>query len=189
MRVFRVEVAPDQETLVHRHSQDYFVVTLGDSKVENHVQGKAPVQLKFADGEVWFTPGNFAHSARNLAATPFRNVTIELKQKGTLPEQVSLGAVTEAAPGVTARVVMVRDGVRVTEWTFAAGAILPQHTHAAGHLVVALSGLELKSIPEQGEARMVRQQAGDVVWVSGNLTHSLVNSGKNIARYLIFEWK
>jgi len=52
-------------------------VTLGASEVSNEVEGKPAATLKLQDGETRFTPGNFAHIARNLPSTPFRNVTIE----------------------------------------------------------------------------------------------------------------
>ena len=63
---------------MHRHRHDYVFVTLGASQVENDVFGKPPATLKLQDGEVHFTPGNFAHVAKNLADAPFRNVTVEL---------------------------------------------------------------------------------------------------------------
>src|SRR5512143_2712022 len=80
VRVFQVEVAPQAATLLHRHRHDYFFVTLGDSHVSNEVADKGAVELALSDGETRFTPGNFAHVARNLADRPFRNVTIELLQ-------------------------------------------------------------------------------------------------------------
>jgi len=79
VRVFQVEVAPKTSTLLHWHRHDYFFVSLGDSHVVNEVVDKQPVDLKLADGETRFTPGNFAHVARNLSDRPFRNVTIEFR--------------------------------------------------------------------------------------------------------------
>src|SRR2546423_13414502 len=81
VRVFKVEVSPKDQTLMHRHRHDYAFVTLGASQVENDVAGKPPVALKLQDGEVRFTAGDFAHVAKNLSdSTPFRNVTIEFLQ-------------------------------------------------------------------------------------------------------------
>ena len=76
VRVFKVDVPPHDATLMHRHRHDYVFVTLGASQVSNEVEGKPAAMLKLQDGEARFTPGNFAHIARNLASTPFRNVTI-----------------------------------------------------------------------------------------------------------------
>ena len=79
VRVFKVEVGPKEATLMHRHRHDYLYISLGPADVSNEVEGKSPAQLKLQDGQTGFT-GNFAHIARNLADTPFRNVTIELMQ-------------------------------------------------------------------------------------------------------------
>src|SRR6266705_6588194 len=80
VRVFKVDVPPHESTLMHRHRHDYVFVTLGASEVSNEVEGKAPLTLKLQDGETRFTPGGFAHIAKNLSDQPFRNVTIEFLQ-------------------------------------------------------------------------------------------------------------
>jgi len=80
VRVFKVSVEPHTATLMHRHRHDYMFVTLGDASISNEVESKEPVQAKLSDGDTRFTAGNFAHIARDLSDTPFRNVTIELLQ-------------------------------------------------------------------------------------------------------------
>ena len=79
VRVFQVEVAPHASTLLHRHGHDYLFVTLGDARFTNEVQGKAPVEVKLADGETRFTPGDFAHTAKNLADRPFELIRVDPK--------------------------------------------------------------------------------------------------------------
>src|ERR1700720_2032082 len=66
VRVFTVEVAPHALTLMHRHRHDYAFITLGEAHISNEVEGKPPVDVKLADGDTRFVPGNFAHVARNL---------------------------------------------------------------------------------------------------------------------------
>jgi hypothetical protein len=78
VRVYYVEVPPHENTQLHQHDHDYLFVTLGHSDVVNAVRDKPEVHLVLRDGETHFTLGGFAHVARNLAATPFRNITIEL---------------------------------------------------------------------------------------------------------------
>ena len=78
VRVFDVTVAPHASTLVHRHNSDYLFVTLGESDVVSARVGEKPVELQLKDGEVRFTPGNFAHAAINKSDRPFHNITIEL---------------------------------------------------------------------------------------------------------------
>src|SRR5579859_2153723 len=83
VRVFDVTVAPKASTLVHRHNSDYLFVTLGDSDVVSVRPGEKPVALKLKDGEVRYTPGNFAHAAINESERPFHNITIELLKPTT----------------------------------------------------------------------------------------------------------
>lgn len=86
VRVFKVEVAPHEATLVHRHTRDYVVVTIGDAEVTNAVVGKEPKKWNFKDGDVTFLEASgeksFAHKAVNEAGTPFVNYTVELKFAG-----------------------------------------------------------------------------------------------------------
>ena len=78
VKVYEVEVAPHESTLLHQHDRDYVYITIGDAQVTSAIPGRPEVHLKLADGEARFSRGGFAHVARNDADTPFRNVTIEL---------------------------------------------------------------------------------------------------------------
>lgn len=78
VRVYYVEVPPQESTQLHQHDHDYIYVSLGPSDVVNAILDKPEIHLQLKDGETHFTRGGFAHVARNLADTPFRNVTIEL---------------------------------------------------------------------------------------------------------------
>src|SRR5215813_2416568 len=93
VRVFTVEVPAHKDTLMHWHRHDYFFVTLGASEVVNAVKGKEPVTLKLQNGETHLISATMAHVARNLADTPFRNVTIELMQDEKLRQAVKEGRV------------------------------------------------------------------------------------------------
>lgn len=84
VRVFKVEVAPHEATLVHRHERDYVVVTIGDAEVTNAGVGKEPKKWNFKDADVTFLEANgeksFAHKAVNEGGKIFENVTIEIKR-------------------------------------------------------------------------------------------------------------
>src|SRR6185312_6508799 len=82
VRVFDVVVAPHAATLMHRHDRDYMFVVLGDSDISNERMNEKPVRLTLKDGDVRYSKGGFAHIARNMADTPFHNITIELKNPG-----------------------------------------------------------------------------------------------------------
>lgn len=190
LRVFKVEVAPHAATLMHRHRHDYLFVTLGDAHVSNEVDGKAPAELKLADGDTRFVPGNFAHIARNLAEAPFRNVTIEIVQDEKMraapsPWPEESGEKTFA--GGHSRILFVKDGVRVSEVNLDAGATVPSHHHNGPHLVAAVSDLDLRSDVEGMGPMPGKFKAGDVKWLPGGYTHTLTNMGAHAARFVTVE--
>src|SRR5215467_3543479 len=96
VRVYYVEVPPHENTQLHQHDHDYIYVSLGPSDVVNAIVDKPEIHLQLKDGETHFTRGGFAHVARNLADTPFHNITIELLKPQGEPKnvcaQVLLGA-------------------------------------------------------------------------------------------------
>src|SRR5580700_12272929 len=130
VRVFQVEVAPHTATLMHRHRHDYVYVTLGDAHLSNEVEGKPPTEVKLADGDTRFTPGNFAHIAKNLSDQPFRNVTIELMQDEKLrqtPSHWGEESGEKSFPGGRGKNFYVKsgNGVKVSEVTLEPGSSMP----------------------------------------------------------------
>lgn len=192
VRVFQVEVARHAATLMHRHRHDYVFVTLGASEVESDVAGKPPVRLKLQDGETRFTPGNFAHVAKNLSDRPFRNVTIELLQdeqarKSPRPDWKE-GRGLQILAGGTEDILFVKDGVRVSDIQLQPGGSLPSHHHSGPHLLVAVSDLDLGSDVEGQGPMPGHLKSGDVKWVSGGYTHRLNNTGRQPARFVTLEF-
>ncbi|HEX9110279.1 MAG TPA: hypothetical protein VF845_02280 [Terriglobales bacterium] len=191
LRVFQVEIAPHAASLMHRHRHDYVFVTLGDSHVSNEVEGKAPVELKLADGDTRFVPGNFAHVARNLAETPFRNVTIEIVQDEKMRSATSSwpeesGEKTFA--GGRSKILFVKDGLRVSEFNLDAGAIVPSHHHNGPHLLVPVSDLDVRSDVEEMGPMPGKFKAGEIRWLPGDYTHTLTNTGDHAARFVTVEF-
>jgi len=192
VRVFKVEVAPHDATLMHRHEHDYVFVTLGASEVSNEVEGKPPVTLKLQDGETRFSPGDFAHIARNLAATPFRNVTIEFMQDAAArkspPPAWDEERGLHVLNGGTQDIMFVKDGVRVSEIDLQPGGVLPLHHHAGPHLAIAVTDLDMRSDKADGTSQPVQMKAGDIVWVPAGGTHSVTNLGKSPGKWVTVEF-
>ncbi len=191
VRVFKVEVAPHASTLMHRHRHDYIYVTIGDAHVSNELEGKPPVDVKFKDGDTRFTPGNFAHVARNLSDQPFRNVTIELMQDEKLrktPSHWPEEAGEKTFPGGRSKILFVKDGVRVSETNLEPGATIPSHHHDAPHLLIAVSDLDLRSDVEGMGPMPGSFKSGDIKWLPGGYTHTLTNVGRNPARFVTVEF-
>jgi hypothetical protein len=124
-------------------------VIRGVSDVSNEVQGKPRVELKLQDGEARFLPGGFAHTARNLAATPFRNVAIELlqdeKARKTPPPKWDEERGLRVLDRGTQHILFVEDGVRVSEIELQPGGMIPTHHHYGPHLLVAVTDLDVRS--------------------------------------------
>jgi quercetin dioxygenase-like cupin family protein len=192
VRVFQVEVAPHDATLLHIHHHDYVYVTLGAANLSNEVKGKPPVEVKLQDGETRFSAGNFAHTARNLSDQRFRNVTIELMQDAaahqTPPPAWDEDRGLHVFTGGTQHIMFVQDGVRVSEFDLQPGATVPSHHHTGQHLVVAVTDLEIRSDVE-GQGPMPGQlKSGDVKWLPGGYTHTLTNTGKQEAKFVTLEF-
>ncbi len=187
VRAFKVEVAPHTATLMHRHERDYFFVTLGAAEIENDVAGKPPVSLKLQDGETRFSTGGFAHIAKALGDTPFRNVTIELLQPA--PTTAAGGdAKPRELPGGTVTPVLVKDGVRVSDVRLKGGGAIPRHHHDGPHLVVAVTDLSLRNEVEGQTATTRTLKAGDVAWIPGGITHTVTNLAPGEARLITLEF-
>lgn len=83
IRVLRVRVPAHDTTLLHEHDPDYFWVALGASTVVNARLGTPDATITSADRSIHYTPGNFAHVARNPGEAPFDNITVELLEPQT----------------------------------------------------------------------------------------------------------
>ena len=191
LRVFKVEVAPHTATLMHRHRHDYIYVAIGDAHISNEVEGKPAVDVKLADGDTRFAPGNFAHIARNLSDQPFRNVTIELMQDEKLrqtPSHWREESGKKNFPGGRSKILFVKDGVRVSEVNLEPGAVVPSHHHDGPHLMVAVTDVDIRSDVEGMGPMPGKFKAGDIKWLPGGYSHTLTNVGKSPARLVTVEF-
>jgi quercetin dioxygenase-like cupin family protein len=190
-----VTVAPKATTLIHRHNYDYLFVTLGDSDVVSARVGEKPAALQLKDGEVRYTPGNFAHAAINKSDRPFHNITIELLKPSSKVTNCA-DACSEPAPCGVKEVdncpTFVRrissDQWKVSHVTLPPSAQLGKHTHTSPHLVVAVSDLDLTSQAESA-SNNIKREPGGLAWVPAGVTHTLTNNSAKPARFITLEFK
>jgi len=192
VRVFQVEVPVNSATLMHRHRHDYIAVALGPAEISNEVEGKEPVKVTLKDGEVRATDGGFAHIARNLASTSFRNVTIELMQDEKAhqspPPKWDEERGMHVLHGGTEDILLVKDGVRVVEVDLQIAGSMPKHHHPGPQLVVALTDLVLRSDAVGRAPSNLELKTGDVKWLDTGLTQTETNVGQNEAKMVILEF-
>ncbi|HET7372497.1 MAG TPA: hypothetical protein VFJ20_03905 [Gemmatimonadaceae bacterium] len=151
IRVLRVRVAPHDSTLLHEHDPDYFWVALGASTVVNAKPGIADAKITSADQSVHYTPGKFAHVARNPGDAPFDNITVELLEPQTNVRNLCEHAIGDKpldcpATGESAAFftggaehpAFATDQIRVSLVTIAPGQSLQSSTLAKPAWVIAL---------------------------------------------------
>jgi hypothetical protein len=189
VRAFKVEVAPHAATLLHWHRHDYIFVTLGDAHISNEVEGKSPVEAKLYDGDTRFASGNFAHIARNLADTPFRNVTIELLQDEKMrsaPAHWDKDSGEDSFNGGQRKILFVKDGVRVSQIELSAKMAMPKDEHVRPRLLVAVSAFELGQNSDGRESPGKDLKVGEMWWWDGPL--AVTNAGSGPAKFVILEF-
>ena len=196
VRAYYVEVAPHDETQLHQHDHDYIYVSLGPADVVNAVLNKPDVHLSLRNGETRFTPGGFAHVARNLSDAPFRNITIELLKASGEPRNLCAQIVpNRASAGCDKTTMTARGGhgfsvepqletdamrldlVRLDPETEAAGVSLE-----ANSLLVPLDGSDVQ-IQVKGEPPKMLH-GGELAWIGKSTNGGVWNPGKNPASYL-----
>lgn len=191
LRVFDVTVAPKATTLVHRHNNDYVYVTLGDADITNAKVGAQPAKALLKDGDTRFAAGGFAHAAINNADTPFHNITIEILAPASNEHNCTEGcslpcdSADKAVCPVVQRLFSA-DQWTVTSITLPPGARMPEHTHYAHHLVVAVSDLHLKLKNQDQPETEMTAKVGDTAWVNP-VIHTVTNIGPKPARFVTLE--
>jgi uncharacterized RmlC-like cupin family protein len=174
------------------------LVTLGDSDVINARVGEKPVPLHLKDGEVRYTPGNFAHAAINESERPFHNITIELLKPSadtkTCTESCDSGGCIGAtlnSPVVGCPVTTRR--IASDQWTASFVTLPPSaqmepRANAPARLVIAVSDLEFAGQTEAA-GNNIKRAPGYVGWVPAGVTHKLVNIGSKPAQFVTLEFK
>jgi hypothetical protein len=194
VRVYYVEVPPHEATQLHQHDHDYIYVSLGSADVVNAVRDKPEVHLVLKDGETHFTRGGFAHVARNLADTPFRNVTIELLnpqgETRNFCMQVVPGGVTggcqlimvDPGKGYAEQPLFETDAIKLDLILLDARARDIEDTSKSRLLLVGLEKSKVEINLEDKSALALTE--GEVVWLEDARHKTIFNRSKKVSSYL-----
>ena len=195
VRVFRVSVPARESTLLHQHDVPYVYVALGPADVINAVQGKPEAHLAMTDGQVGYSPGHFAHIARNESAAPFNNVTIELLRPQGEPKNLC-DKVVPGDPGpcfhenrknsYTNSPSFETDEIKVYLLDVQPKAGF-QDVSETDILLVALDQGELTvQSPGKPEARL---SGGNSLWLSRRTLQTIRNPSDHPSRFLSIKFK
>jgi beta-alanine degradation protein BauB len=211
VRVYYVEVPPHENTQLHQHDNDYIFIALGAADIINAPLNKPELHQVLKDGEIHFARGGFAHVARNLADTPFRNITIEfLKPQGevrNLCERIIDGPLNDctsssANSGTIPADSPLRAFIQATgpkrlfetEEIFVTSHFSPieqkysETGPPAGRLLIVEDDSELR-VDVAGESPK-SLQAGEVFWLNGGKKWTIVTPGQHkTTRFLLVRFK
>lgn len=182
VRVFNVTVGPRATTLVHKHNYDYLFVTLGDSDVVSVRPGEKPVALKLKDGEVRFTPGNFAHAAVNQADRPFHNITIELLKPSSNVVPCKADCERDATT-----LLYTSDQWRASLDVVPASGRMEKPASSSPLLFVAVSDMDL-SLRGGDAAKTARRVVGDITWIPAGTPYVASSNSKGAAQFVTLEF-
>jgi quercetin dioxygenase-like cupin family protein len=185
VRVLDVTVEPFSGTLYHIHENPYVYVSIGAATLKAQVLGSDEiVDLNLKDGEVRFSPV-VTHRVGNIAATPFRNITIQIQGRDNTPPPGRMMTASSAG----AAVALENELVRMDRVILGAGQSSGAHTHPKSHLLVAVHPgtlkLEAPGVPTETRAF----KAGDFDWHTGGYTHTLTNTGSSPMEFIEVVWK
>jgi hypothetical protein len=176
VRVFRVTVPAHESTLLHQHDVPYLYVALGPADVINAVQGKPEAHLVMADGQLGYSPGHFAHIARNDSDLPFNNVTIELLKPQGGPKnicaQVSVGGnqadcpKSNTTPGGVHKQPLFETGNTFVDLVTLDPSLGALSIRQPGVLIVLLGETQIQANSLNAPTEKVME--GDTIWISGS---------------------
>ncbi len=85
VRVWDLQIAPGEHFGVHRHTNDYLLIYVGDASVRaTNADGSTRFERQVHDGDVFFRDlggGEDTHDAHNDGPTVARNFIIEMKKR------------------------------------------------------------------------------------------------------------
>jgi hypothetical protein len=208
VRVFRVTVPAHESTLLHQHDVPYLYISLGPADVINAVQDRPEAHLVMADGQLGYSPGHFAHIARNLSDSPFNNVTIELlKPQGqprNLCEKIIDGPVKEClndfsklppnsplialAQAIRQKGLLETDEIVVTSFSIALKQNYSESGSQPARLLVVGNNSELQ-LERPGEPAKTLH-AGEALWLAAGKGWTIVTPGEHkVTRFLLIRFK
>ncbi|MBV8206461.1 MAG: hypothetical protein JO041_06690 [Acidobacteria bacterium] len=184
------ELAPGEQTSMHRHAQDSLGIILVNSRITVTVPGEKPVVRQSQAGSVSLQSAPVIHTVRNDAPSAFRVVDVEFTepQGKAVPSKQALSRYCN--PGsrtacVEEKYLFCSDHVCVSDVTMGEGAVTTRHSHDTDHMVVALTDYRLSDNVE-GKGTVVRQeQSGGVEYLNAGITHQITNVTGHPVRFIV----
>jgi hypothetical protein len=192
VKVYRVEVAPNDAVKLHRHDTDAISLSLSESLVTVHFPGKPDVQQKLTNGQIRLQARGFVHSTSVQGDTAFRNVTVEL----LMPQTGERNGCAQVMANEPMHCEGIHGGEGLgqpqfeTEQTYVGLVRVRPHDRVligntgGATLIVALDGGATRS-GKSGKTSSLR--AGDFVWLDkGKAGEAFLNASTTEVRLVCF---
>jgi len=185
VRVFHLQLEPNEATKTHRHPSFYAYFSLGSVTISNEVSGHAPVVTQLEPGKLRTSKGGFNVAELNKSA---ERADVFIVQPAKLAGD---GFTTPVAiPMHDAGIVEQYTGptIRAYSVAIASGGRLEEHTEAYDSLVIALADSDIReSLPGNATADW-KMKTGETRWIPRGTTHSEMNVGTTPAALIVFEF-
>ena len=187
VRVLDVTVPPYDSTLIHIHENPYVYVSIGPATLKAQVLGSSEFSdLILKDGEVRFSPV-VTHRVGNIAATPFRNITIQIQGRDDTQPANAPAAAPAKENGSSP--VVDNDLITVDRLVLDPGESTGLHTHGRSSLLVAVHEGAIRLDREPTPAIRLTMRPGEFEWHTGPVSHSLTNVGSTRFQAIEVVWK
>lgn len=184
VRVFRLELQSNEETLPHRHTHFYAFLSLQPVTIANEVRGRPPVVVRLESAEVHTSKGGFRVAERNKSPEPARIIIIEaLKTESDgFAAPVALRYHDAAFADL-----LQSPGMRGYSMILAAGGQIENREERYDRLILAISDLKLREDATGQPSSELLMKAGDIKWVPHGASHATTNTGSAPATFITFE--
>ena len=190
-RVLVVNSAPDAKSALHEHKMNRVMIYLDAGKIIiGDPNGKDETQ-NFKAGEMLWSPARGPHTSFNASGHAVRIVEIELKSK---PGAASANAKKYPALDPVKvdpkryKIELENDQVRVTRARYAPHEKGVTHEHLLDRVVTFITDANLKVTTPEGETKMLKASAGDVI-TGGPAKHIEENLSDKPFEVVVVEFK
>jgi hypothetical protein len=187
-RVLDVTVEPFSGTLYHIHENPYFWIAIGAATLRGQTLGaKEIINIEPVDAEVRYSPA-LTHRVGNIAATPFRNITVQIQSRDDVSTSTSHQATPKPA-GYQAKPVLDNELVHIERLILEPGQSTGRYTIPRSGMIIAAHDGTITVERPGSAAHRVEMKAGDFDWHTGPVTHTITNVGKTRFEAIEAVWK
>jgi len=179
--VLHLTLPAGARTLFHTHTHDRVSVHLSSTSITqqklNEAEGAPTSTTPGTFSATTLEGDSFTHRVHNVGSQIFDVLDVELLQRPQSP-----------SPAPAAPAAAENASARVYKWVLAPGEASATHTHWRPYLIVAATGLLLKTTAN-GQSSTREMKAGDFQWMDSNAPHTPVNAGTSEGQILEIELK